>query len=46
VINVGSPFVNMTVLQACIETGAAYIDTAIHEDPAKICEAPPWYSEL
>ncbi len=43
VINVGSAFVNMTVLDACIETGAAYIDTAIHEDPAKICEPPPWY---
>ena len=43
VINVGSPFVNMTVLQACIDTGVAYMDTAIHEDPAKICEAPPWY---
>ncbi|RYG93016.1 saccharopine dehydrogenase family protein [Loktanella sp. IMCC34160] len=44
VINVGSAFVNMTVLDACIETGAAYIDTAIHEDPAKICETPPWYA--
>jgi saccharopine dehydrogenase-like NADP-dependent oxidoreductase len=43
VINVGSSFVNMTVLDACIETGAAYIDTAIHEDPKKICETPPWY---
>jgi len=43
VINVGSAFVNMTVLQACIETGVAYMDTAIHEDPAKICETPPWY---
>ena len=42
-INVGSAFVNMTVLEACIETGAAYIDTAIHEDPRKICETPPWY---
>jgi saccharopine dehydrogenase-like NADP-dependent oxidoreductase len=44
VINVGSPFVNMSVLSACIATGAAYIDTAIHEDPAKICETPPWYA--
>jgi hypothetical protein len=44
VINVGSPFVNMTVLDACIETGAAYLDTAIHEDPAKVCETPPWYA--
>lgn len=43
VINVGSSFVNMTVLQACIDTGAAYLDTAIHEDPAKVCETPPWY---
>jgi len=43
VINVGSPVVNMTVLDACIETGAAYIDTAIHEEPNKICETPPWY---
>ncbi len=43
VINVGSSFVNMTVLEACIDTGAAYMDTAIHEDPKKICETPPWY---
>ncbi|MDO5622289.1 MAG: saccharopine dehydrogenase family protein [Paracoccus sp. (in: a-proteobacteria)] len=42
-INVGSAFINMTVLQACIDTGCAYLDTAIHEDPAKICETPPWY---
>ena len=44
VINVGSAFINMTVLEACIETGVAYIDTAIHEDPRKICETPPWYN--
>ena len=43
VINVGSAFVNKYVLDACIETGAAYIDTAIHEEPDKICETPPWY---
>jgi saccharopine dehydrogenase-like NADP-dependent oxidoreductase len=44
VINVGSPFINMSVLQACLKTGAAYIDTAIHEEPDKICENPPWYA--
>jgi len=47
VINLGSPFVNMSVLEACIETGATYIDTAIHEEPdrvATICEPPPWYA--
>ena len=43
VINVGSAFINMSVLSACIATGAAYLDTAIHEDPEKICEPPPWY---
>ncbi|SCY77964.1 saccharopine dehydrogenase family protein [Paracoccus tibetensis] len=43
VINVGTAFINMTVLEGCIRAGAAYIDTAIHEDPAKVCETPPWY---
>lgn len=44
VINVGSPFINMSVLEACIEMGVAYLDTAIHEDPDKICENPSWYA--
>ncbi|SPH23803.1 Carboxynorspermidine synthase [Defluviimonas aquaemixtae] len=44
VINVGTPYVNMSVLDACIETGTAYMDTAIHEEPDKICETPPWYA--
>lgn len=43
VINVGSPFINMSVLDACIKTKTHYIDTAIYEDPTKICETPPWY---
>lgn len=43
VINVAASFVNMSVLSACLETGAAYMDTAIHEEPLKICETPPWY---
>src|SRR5690606_21971642 len=44
VINVGSPFLNMSVLAACIETVVAYMDTAIHEQPDKVCETPPWYA--
>ncbi|ADR51906.1 hypothetical protein CKC_00775 [Candidatus Liberibacter solanacearum CLso-ZC1] len=44
VINVGSSFLNMSVLRACINSNVAYIDTAIHEDPLKICESPPWYN--
>jgi len=43
VINVAQAFVNMPVLDACIETGVAYMDTAIHEEPDLICETPPWY---
>ncbi|MDR1952622.1 MAG: saccharopine dehydrogenase family protein [Elusimicrobiota bacterium] len=43
-VNVASAFCNMSILQACIETGSAYIDTAIHEDPDKVCEDPPWYA--
>lgn len=44
VINVGSPFINMSVLQACMQTGVTYMDTAIHEEPDMICESPPWYA--
>jgi saccharopine dehydrogenase-like NADP-dependent oxidoreductase len=44
VVNVGSAFLNMSVLSACIATKAAYIDTAIHEEPMKVCESPPWYA--
>ena len=43
VINLGQSFVNMSVLEACLQTGAAYLDTAIHEEPDKVCEDPPWY---
>ncbi|VVT03860.1 saccharopine dehydrogenase family protein [Hoeflea sp. EC-HK425] len=43
VINVGTAFLNMSVMRACLDTGTAYIDTAIHEEPGKICETPPWY---
>ena len=44
VINLGAAFINMSVLEACLETGAVYIDTAIHEEPDKVCETPPWYA--
>ncbi|KOR30027.1 saccharopine dehydrogenase [Achromatium sp. WMS2] len=44
VINLGAAFINMSVLEACLETGAAYLDTAIHEEPDKVCETPPWYA--
>jgi saccharopine dehydrogenase-like NADP-dependent oxidoreductase len=44
VLNLAQAFVNMSVLEACLQTGAAYIDTAIHEEPDLVCETPPWYA--
>lgn len=44
VINVGQSYINMSVMAACLETGAVYLDTAIHEEPDKVCEDPPWYA--
>ncbi|MDR0956318.1 MAG: saccharopine dehydrogenase family protein [Endomicrobium sp.] len=43
-VNLASAFCNMSILEACIKTGSAYIDTAIHEEPSKVCENPPWYA--
>jgi saccharopine dehydrogenase-like NADP-dependent oxidoreductase len=43
-INLASAFCNMPILDACIETGSAYIDTAIHEEPDREYENPPWYA--
>jgi len=44
VVNLAQAFVNMSVLEACLETDAVYMDTAIHEEPDKACENPPWYA--
>ena len=44
VINLAQSYVNMSLLEACIQSGVAYMDTAIHEEPNKVCEDPPWYA--
>ena len=44
VLNLGVSYINMSVLEACLQAGVDYIDTAIHEDPSKVCEDPPWYA--
>ncbi|MEK7132494.1 MAG: saccharopine dehydrogenase family protein [Patescibacteria group bacterium] len=44
VINLGTAYINMSVLEACIRAKVTYMDTAIHEDPAKVAEDPPWYA--
>jgi saccharopine dehydrogenase-like NADP-dependent oxidoreductase len=43
VINLAQAYTNMSILEACIQAGVAYMDTAIHEEPNKVCENPPWY---
>ncbi|MDR1400951.1 MAG: saccharopine dehydrogenase family protein [Endomicrobium sp.] len=43
-MNLASAFCNMSILEACIEGCSAYIDAAIHEEPLKVCEDPPWYA--
>ncbi len=44
VLNLAQAYVNMSLLEACIKSGVAYMDTAIHEEPDKVCEDPPWYA--
>ncbi|RMG92459.1 MAG: saccharopine dehydrogenase family protein [Zetaproteobacteria bacterium] len=44
VINVASPFCNLSIQDACLETGAHYIDTAVHEVEGRVNEPPPWYA--
>jgi len=44
VLNLGVSFINLSVMEACLEAGAVYLDTSIYEDPDKVCEQPPWYA--
>ena len=44
VLNAGSPHVNMGVMDACLQTGAHYIDTALYEVEGEVNKPPPWYA--
>lgn len=44
ILNLGTAYINMFVLEAALRTGVVYMDTAIHEVPDKVCEDPPWYA--
>lgn len=44
VINVASPHVNLSVMDACLKTGARYLDTALYEREGEIGMPPPWYA--
>ena len=44
VLNVGSPYCNLAIIEACLETGAHYLDTAVYEAQGVVGEPPPWYA--
>ena len=44
VINVAAPFCNLAIIEACLRTGAHYIDTAVYEVEENINEKAPWYA--
>ncbi|MDR3110689.1 MAG: saccharopine dehydrogenase family protein [Planctomycetaceae bacterium] len=43
-IHVALPYQDLTIMDACLEAGVSYIDTANYEHPdeAKFCYAPQW----
>ncbi len=44
VLNAGSPYCNLPIMEACLEAGAHYIDTAVHEVEGAPAEPAPWYA--
>ncbi len=43
VLNVASPYCNLTIMRACLEARVHYLDTAVYEQEGNINESPPWY---
>lgn len=44
VINVATPDTHVSVMRACLEVGAHYLDTAVFELPGDFNVAAPWYN--
>ena len=45
VLNLGSSSINMPVMEACLEAGVSYVDTAVHEEEFEGINMPyPWYA--
>ena len=44
VLNVASPYTNTAILDACLETGAQYLDTAVGENEHEENIPAPWYA--
>ncbi|MDO4586518.1 MAG: saccharopine dehydrogenase family protein [Planctomycetia bacterium] len=44
VVNVALPYQDLTIMEACLQTGVHYLDTANYEHPdeARFCYAPQW----
>ncbi len=45
VLNMASPFCNLAILDAVVETGVDYIDTSVYEKEHTSNEPPPWYAQ-
>lgn len=45
VLNVGSPYCNLSIMKACLEEGVHYLDTAVHEQEGLDNEPAPWYQK-
>ncbi len=43
-VNVASNHTNLAVLEACLATGCAYLDTSVYEKPGEEFAAAPWYA--
>ncbi|MDO5565602.1 MAG: saccharopine dehydrogenase NADP-binding domain-containing protein, partial [Planctomycetia bacterium] len=43
-VNVALPYQDLTIMEACLQTGVHYLDTANYEHPdeAHFCYAPQW----
>ena len=44
VLNAGSPHCNIAIIEACLRTGAHYLDTALYEKEGDFNVPPPWYA--
>jgi len=44
VLNAGSPHCNLAIMEACLRTGAHYLDTAVYEKEGSFNVPPPWYA--
>jgi saccharopine dehydrogenase-like NADP-dependent oxidoreductase len=44
VLNAASPHCNLAIIEACLRTGAHYLDTAVYEKEGDFNVPPPWYA--